>query len=354
MILDLAENFLFFATMFGVCAFGVAWLGRYAAHRRPALLPPARLAQLYAATLVLPPLTAVWVVCAAILPTCWLGEHDFWTAHPAPHAQHLITGVTGGLDPTVGYAVLMLVAGSAVVVAWSTARGHGRLAWAVARLRLTGAAPPAAKLALVEAAARRHGLDVGLIQSDQPVSFVWGFRRSKLVLSSGLIETLGLPELAAVLEHEGAHHARRDNLVKLALTICAHASLAAPLGRRLLRWRNEQVELVCDETAARTTGPLDVAEALVKLHRRAYALMAPVSLGASRSSFVADDAPSVERRVRHLVALTDSRSAAAPGGATSRALAALAAVFALSLAAVAAWAPLAVHTAAEALLLGSR
>jgi hypothetical protein len=39
---------------------------------------------------------------------------------------------------------------------------------------------------------------------------------------------------------------------------------------------------------------------------------------------------------------------------TSRALAALAAAFALSLVAVAAWAPLAVHTAAEALLLGSR
>ena len=77
MILDLAENFLFLATVLGACAFGVAWLARDAAHRRLALLPPARLTRLYAGALVGPPLAAAWVVCAAMLPTCWLGEHDF-------------------------------------------------------------------------------------------------------------------------------------------------------------------------------------------------------------------------------------------------------------------------------------
>jgi len=200
---------------------------------------------------VLPPLAAAWLVAAAMLPSWWLGEFEFSAAHPAPlHGLHLIGDLTGRLEPTLAYLVLLLVAGTALVVAWSTAHGHRRLAWAVSRLQLTGAQPPAANIAMVENVAKQHGLDVGLVQSDYPLSFVSGFRRSKLVLSSGLLAALTPGELAGVLEHEAAHHARRDNLMKLALAVCAHTSLAAPLARRLMRWRSEQVELLCDEIAA--------------------------------------------------------------------------------------------------------
>ena len=70
-----------------------------------------------------------------------------------------------------------------------------------------------------------------------------------------------------------------------------------------LRWRNEQVELLCDEIAAGTSAPLDIAEALVKLRRRTQTPATLPVLGASR--FLPDDDRSVEQRVRRLVALAD-------------------------------------------------
>ena len=82
--------------------------------------------------------------------------------------------------------------------------------------------------------ARKAGLSVGLVMSDYPLSFVWGFRRSKLILSSGLLRTLTPAELTGVLEHEAAHHARRDNLIKLLLSVCSYSSLAFPLSRLII------------------------------------------------------------------------------------------------------------------------
>lgn len=36
----------------------------------------------------------------------------------------------------------------------------------------------------------RYGFQVGLVMSDYPFSFVWGFTRSKLIVSTGLLRTL--------------------------------------------------------------------------------------------------------------------------------------------------------------------
>ncbi len=354
MILETLENFLFFGTAFALMGFAVAWGGRVAAKWRPESLRPHRLARLYTLALVLPPVGAAWLVSAALLPCWWLGEHELYAAHPDPiHPLHLIGALTSRLEPVLAYSVVVIVAGSVLFLVWSTAHGHRRLAWAVARLQLVGAPPPPAHLAIVEKTAQHHGLEVGLIQSDYPLSFVWGFRRSKLVLSSGLLSTLTPAELAGVLQHEAAHHRRRDNLVKLALTGCAYASLAAPLGRRLLRWRSEQVELLCDEiAAAQNSEPLDIAEALVKLRRSARRAMARPALAAQASHFVPDDDRSVERRVRHLLAIADATSPPIPAPAPPRVATALAlaALFSLSLAALGASVPLAIHAATESFL----
>ncbi len=86
-------------------------------------------------------------------------------------------------------------------------------------------------------------MSVGLVMSDYPFSFVWGFGRSKLVLSSGLLHTLSPEELAGLLEHEAAHHTRRDNLAKLALTFFGQASLAFPLAWRLHRLARQHQRL---------------------------------------------------------------------------------------------------------------
>ena len=353
MILDALENFVCFGTAFSLLGFAVAWAARGATRRRLDAPSPWMLARLYTVALALPPLAAAWLVAAAMLPCWWLGEFEFSAAHPAPlHGLHLIGDLTGRLEPALAYTVLLLVVGTALLVAWSTAHSYRRLAWAVDRLQLTGAQPPAANIAMVEDVAKRHGLDVGLVQSDYPMSFVWGFRRSKLVLSSGLLTALTPGELAGVLEHEAAHHARRDNLVKLALAVCAHASLAAPLARRLLRWRSAQIELLCDEIAAvRSAAPLDIADALVKLRRQTQALVPRLAMAASTSRFVPDDDRSVERRVRRLVALADIAPlhVTAPASPHAAALA-FTTLFFLSLVALGSWAPLAVHTAAEAVL----
>jgi len=353
-ILEAAENLLFFGTAFALAGFTVAWGARAAARRWPDALAPHTLARVYMLALVLPPVTAAWFVTAALLPCWWLGEYEQYGAHPDPvHALHLVGALTGRLEPVLAYTVVFTVVGTALFVAWSTARGHRRLAWAVQRLQLTAAQPSPAHVAIVEEAARRHGLDVGLVQSDYPLSFVWGFRRSKLVLSSGLLATLTPAELAGVLEHEAAHHARRDNLVKLGLAVCAYASLAVPFGRRLLEWRNEQIELVCDEiAAARSSAPLDIAEALVKLRRRTQGALARPALAVPASRFVPDDDRSVERRVRRLLAFTDVSPLPAPAPVPPRPALALAlfTLFFLSLAVLATSAPFAIHAAAESVL----
>ncbi len=109
--------------------------------------------------------------------------------------------------------------------------------------------PRPEKVVLVERVAARHGLDVGLVMSDYRFAFVRGFRRSKPVLSSGLLCALTAEEPAVVLEHEAARHGRRDNLVKLAPSACSYASAAFPLSRLILRWRALQVEMVYDDVA---------------------------------------------------------------------------------------------------------
>ena len=154
MILDVLENFVCFSTAFSLVGFAIAWAARGAARQRPDALSPCTLTRLYTLAVALPPLAAAWLVAAAMLPSWWLGEFEFSAAHPAPlHGLHLIGDLTGRLEPTLAYLVLLLVAGTALVVAWSTAHGHRRLAWAVSRLQLTG---------------EHHGRVPGLVRLGRP------------------------------------------------------------------------------------------------------------------------------------------------------------------------------------------
>jgi Zn-dependent protease with chaperone function len=187
------------------------------------------------------------------------------------------------------------------------------------------------------------------VMSGQPLTFVWGFWRSKLILSSGLLNALDEPELEGVIEHEAAHHARRDNLVKLLLTAASYLLPAFPLTRRILRRQSEQIELVCDEIAAAATHqPLEIASALVKVRRSFPAFE---TNPAFTSGFMTQDAPSIEPRVKRLVNLADQ----IPSAEKRRRLAgkpffevfSLAALFAGSLATILSVAPLLVHQTAE-------
>jgi beta-lactamase regulating signal transducer with metallopeptidase domain len=174
------------------------------------------------------------------------------------------------------------------------------------------------------------------------------------VLSSGLISLLSRDQLRAVVAHERAHYDRRDNLGRLVLLVCAYASLAMPLSRRVLTWYSEQVELVCDEVAARATrAPLDLASALVSIRRYTLARPPLVPLAMPGISAVAPrNAASFERRVRRLIALAeeplDHQSGLARGFWPLARLGLV--MFALTIGAVALCAPLATHHAIEACL----
>jgi Zn-dependent protease with chaperone function len=350
------ENFILFSTLLALLGFALAWSARAFTTKGWWKPHPNTLTRLYAAMLALPPVFAAWIVATALLPESLLGEASFRAAHAAPlHDMHLLSDLTARLDPMLAYATVSFAVAVAIFVAWSGVRGSMRVGRVIEKLEVNAAPPPPEQISLVEQTAARYCLDVGLVMSDYPFTFVWGFWRSKLVLSSGLLRTLSPSELAGVLEHEAAHHERRDNLAKLLLSAASYTSLAFPLSRLILRWRGAEVEIVCDEVAAgRTSAPLEIADALVKLRRQTLTSSEYTPAGALASDFVPDDSPSVERRVRRLVRLADAVPTPTHVSALSRTQKAeaimVASIFTMTLMAASLYAPLAVHTAAESII----
>lgn len=355
-MLLVVENFILFSTCLALVCFAVAWAARRAARDGRWNPHSYTLTRLYTVLLLAPSLSAGWIVAAAFIPETWLGKASFDAAHLAPlHEMHLLGDVTAKFEPALAYAAFTFFIAAAIFAAWSSARGSWRVGRVIQRLEMNAAPPPAEQIKLVERITQREKLDVGLVMSDYPFSFVWGFRRSKLVLSSGLLRTLNADELTGVLEHEAAHHARRDNMAKLLLSACSYASLAFPLSRLILRWRAEEVELICDEVAAaRTTAPLDIADALVKLHRQALTPIASSPSGVTASGFAPHDSLNFERRVHRLIAFADARPDPARAVLLTRTryngAVTITALFASSILLLSLTAPLAVHHAAETLI----
>lgn len=348
------ENFVLLGSLAALATFALAGMLRWAWLRERWRPHPAVLARAYAAAIVLPPLAALWLVAAALLPEFWLARAEFDLEHARPEHLHLLSDRTASLEPWIGAATAALALAGLFYAVAAAVRGYRRVGQVIGRLSLATVAPPPEKVAIVERAARRYGIDVGLVLGSAPVTFVWGFTRSKLVLSSGLLEALTVEELEGVVEHEAAHHSRRDNLVKLALSLSAHATLLFPLARRVLHWRAEAVELVCDEVAAvRTAEPLEIAGALVKVRRMASAaVLAPGC--AHAAEFLPHGPGGFELRVRRLIGFADvlppesAATALARGPEAEISSAALA--FTGTLAAVLTIAPLAVHRWVEALI----
>ncbi len=354
MLITAIENFVLFSTLLALAGFALSYVARRAAKNGLWHPRASTLTRLYTAALVFPPVTSAWLVMAALLPEFWLGSSGFDAAHPAPlHELHLLSDLTAKLEPTLGYATVLFIAGVAIFAAWSSVRNFLKVGSVIRRLETTAVQPPAEQVALVETIALRRGLAVWLVLSNYRVSFVWGFSRSKLVLSSGLLCTLTAEELTGVLEHEAAHHERRDNLVKLFLSVCSYSSIAFSMSRVIFGWRAEEVEIVCDEVASsRTSAPLEIAEALVKLRRQTASVMAYAPTGAS--SFVPQDLPSFELRVHRLLALADDLQMDGHVASTPQprinSLLAVAAFFTTSLVLLSLLAPLAVHHALESLI----
>lgn len=344
------ENFFLINAVLSVVAFLVACLWRAAGQSRA--WHPHRLARGYAAALVAPPLVSAWLVLASLLPAVWLDELRWERAHEPTHSLHLLNAFTIPLDPLLGYAALTFTLIAAFVAVYAAARMYFRIGGVIEQLEI-GAEPAAPeKIKQVEEICRKHGIAVGLVVSNYPFTFIWGYLRSKLVVSTGLLNALTTAEVANVLEHEAAHHARRDNLARLALTVCRYLSPLFPLAGLLYRWWGEQVELICDEISARRTqAPVELAGALVRLKRLTLAIsnsFAPVGAG-----FFGSGNDDFERRVTRVLALEEADAEVEAGSllrSCVRAAELAGAGFVLSLGVLFANSPLAIHRAVEALL----
>lgn len=350
MIFTVVENFVFFSTLFALVAYGAAFLVRFGTRKNCRRISPFALTRIFGALILMPPVFALWLVLAALLPETWLGTEVFKAAHVAPvHQWHLLSDLTSSFEPFLAYATVLFLSSAAFFVVWKSIRGYFRLGNVIRFLEIEATAPSPEKIALVEEIAKRHQLEVGLVMSEQPLTFVWGFFESKIVLSSGLLHTLTLAELEGVIEHEAAHHTRGDNLVKLVLSAATYLSPVFPLTRQLLRWQAEQIELVCDEVAAGTTGePLEIAAALVKVRRRF-----PIQNLSSclTSGFMTEEESSVELRVKRLLWLDDVLPSAGESAKLAHKpfleVVSVAALFAVSLFVIMFLAPLQVHRSAE-------
>lgn len=345
------ENFFLFNTVFSVAAFIVASLLRRSGLMRS--WRPSSSARVYIAALVVPPVASAWLVCASLFPALWLGRKIWAQEHVEEHSLHLLNAFTVIADPMLGYTAITFTLLALLVATWAAWRAYFRINRLVECLEIGAEPAPAESIREVEAVCRRYGIAVGLVVSNYPFSFVWGYFRSKLIVSTGLLSALTKEELIAVLEHEAAHHARRDNLLKWALTICRYATSAFPLTAKLYRWLNEQVEMVCDEVAVRrAASPVDLAGALVRLKRLTLAA-GPHASRLSGSGFFDDEAESFERRVTRALSFEEE-----PPGADAESLSrscvraafAGAALFTLSLIALFFTAPLAVHRTVESVL----
>jgi Zn-dependent protease with chaperone function len=353
MLVSAIENFVLFNSVIAAFCFFAAWAIRRVARR--VRVGPLSLSRVYAAAIVLPPIAAMWLVLAAFLPEALLGDQRFQAAHSSPlHELHMLGEMTARLEPVLAYLTIFSIVLIILFATWSTRRGYLQIENLVRNLDAGTMRPHLEHFRLLQKVAATSRLEVALVTSSHPFSFVWGFSRSKLLLSSGLLSALNDEELAGVLEHEVAHHRRRDNTVKLLLNLCCYTSIAFPLTRQLLKWRALEVELICDEiAAARTSAPLEIAEALVKLRRQTLAIASP-SFAPAVSSFIPDDGQACERRVCRLLDLADRLPDAAQADTLShpriRAAVLLAGLFAGTISITTLLSPLAIHRAAESLI----
>jgi Zn-dependent protease with chaperone function len=351
-VLAALEHFLVFGTLLAVPTLATAGAVRLVVGHRAGWSSPHARARIYAGAIVVPPVVAAWLVAATLTPEWWLDAATFDAAHVSvAHERHLLATVFAPWEPTPALLSCAFLLAVVTLIGASIVRGALRVRRVFAQLAGTDIPPSPAHVRRLEAWARRHDLAIGVILTPYPVSFVWGFRRAKLVVSSGLLRTLNSAALRAVVEHEGAHQVRRDNVLRLILSMASYGTLLAPLARRVLRWWAEEIELTCDAVAAASTrDPLTLASALLQV-RRGMSVV-PRTLGVG---FVPDEARVLERRVEHLLALADALPGAGAISAMRRGpcspAVALGLVFVVTLAGAIALSPLAIHRAAEALLL---
>lgn len=104
---------------------------------------------------------------------------------------------------------------------------------------------------------------VRVLHVNEPLAYCLPGVRSRVVLSSGTLESLTDTELTAVLRHERAHLRARHDLVLEAFTAVHTAFPRFVRSRNALNAVGLLIETLADDAAVRVTGPRPLARALV-------------------------------------------------------------------------------------------
>lgn len=107
---------------------------------------------------------------------------------------------------------------------------------------------------------------VRLFEASEPMAITVGYFSPRILLSSGLLETLDEAELEAVLHHEAAHVTRRDPLRTFVCDCCKTALPFIPIIRYAASQFRIKKEVEADAAAIAAIGsPVPLASALAKV-----------------------------------------------------------------------------------------
>lgn len=230
---------------------------------------------------------AVWQATAATAGVCLVGALLTLAVaplHPELHHgfQTLSCHVLAG-DPLRGLGVAQVAAlASAVAAIGWAAVAVGRTFARQARVRRR-------HRRRVDLLATDRRRDVRVIDHAAPAAYCLPGLRSRIVVTSGLVDLLSAAELAAVLDHERAHARGRHHLVLLPFLALGSALPRVPLARTAHASAARLVEMLADDHARARHGGKVVAHALVKLaeHRAVAAPLPGGVLGAAEGALVA-------------------------------------------------------------------
>lgn len=144
-----------------------------------------------------------------------------------------------------------------------------------------------------------------------PVVAVVGVLRPRLFIANQIFDSLNSDELAAVIAHETAHVASRDNLKHWLMRICRDVLVIVPSKRLLDKEWSEAIELAADEEAAsgkKDATALDLAQALIKIARLIPKGLKPtMPAGAFLIGGGAESANGLTRRITRLMEMSGEK-----------------------------------------------
>jgi Zn-dependent protease with chaperone function len=156
-------------------------------------------------------------------------------------------------DERIGAGALAMAAAGATVI--FSGLLNSAKAWLTTSRFMTACLARSRRLETAEGICAYEMLD------EDPVLFVAGVWRSKLLVSSGAVALLDAGEIQAAIQHEVAHANRGDNLKKLVLRLCA-----LPWFDSLEREWVRATEMAADGAAAHDEETaLNLASALIKM-----------------------------------------------------------------------------------------